>query len=361
MKKFIALALTLAMLVSCLVFTASAEDSVAVLAESDVSAVNTGDTFTVNVRVTDADNVVGGVQGVLDVNNANIVGVTVNDEVKTWNNTDDEKTIYKLDEENDTVTFAALNSLEESSYATRLWLKVECEATAAGTATAELKNVKASDKSANLIADVATTDLSVVVSEPAANAPAVTVKGFALRPIKAVMNQALVVGADVLNFADAADITEIGVVFYPTGLLNGAELTYDNPNAIVAKASVGTPTFDAIVTENNLNGILKFGFDSESDALKFLGTKVTARVYYIKNGVAIYANNDVDKYIKNGVVKKAALNHILDRGNAVEEAAVVGDITKAQFDAAKINLKTTVEGWEANRQLVLNYLINNNK
>ena len=50
MKKFIALALTLAMMVSCLVFTASAENSVSVLLEGP-SAVSTGDTFTVNVRV----------------------------------------------------------------------------------------------------------------------------------------------------------------------------------------------------------------------------------------------------------------------------------------------------------------------
>lgn len=354
MKKFIALALTLAMLVSCLVFTASAEDSVAVLAQGPTS-ITAGDTFTVDVRVKDSANVVGGVQGVLDVNGADIIGVTVNPEVKTWNNTEDEETIYKLDEAEDKVTFAALNSLDVDTHDTRLWFKVECKAATDDVAVI-WDGVKVSDKEANLIT-AATSGLNIAVSNPAEGEASISVAGFGLRDTNDVEKQALVVGSEIANFEKFANLTEVGVIFYPTGLLDGAELTLDNENAVVASAKAGTANFNAIVEGGTFNGILSFGFSTPNKAYRFLGTKVTARVYYKLGTEVHYVSNTVDKYIVNGVVNKAALNHILDNGNQVTTPA--GEITVAEFNTAKAALNTSITGWQDNRQLVLDFLVEN--
>ena len=358
MKKFIALALTLAMLVSCLVFTASAEDSgVAVLAQGPTS-VTANDTFTVKVRVQDTNKVVGGVQGVLKVEGADITGVTVNDDVMKRNNTEDEKTIYKLDEEKDTVTFAALNSLDEDTYDTRLWFMVECQAATSDVAVI-WDGVKVSNKEANLI-EAAKTGLNVTVNDPATEAY-ISVNRFGIKDTNDVEKQGLVIGSTITNVAKFTNLTEVGVVFYPTGLLNGAELKIDTAGAVVASAKKDTDIFNAIVTkkDGSFNGVLNFGFSSPDKALRFLGTKVTARVYYKLGEEVHYVSNTVDNYIVNGVVNKAALNHILDKGNAVEEADVVGKPTKAEFDAAKELLKTTADKWQDNRQLVLDFIINN--
>lgn len=354
MKKFIALALTLAMLASCLVFTASAEDSVEVIAQGPTS-ITAGDTFTVDVRVKDSANVVGGVQGVLNVNGADIIGVTVNPEVKTWNNTEDEATIYKLDEAEDKVTFAALNSLDVDTHDTRLWFKVECKAATDDVAVI-WDGVKVSDKEANLI-EAAKTGLNIAVSNPAEGEASISVAGFGLRDTNNVEKQALVVGSEIANFDKFENLTEVGVVFYPTGLLGGAELTIDNENAVVASAKAGTANFDAIVKGGTFNGILAFGFSTPDKAYRFLGTKVTARVYYKLGETVHYVSNTVDKYIANGVVNKAALNHILDNGNKVTTPA--GEITVEEYNIAKAALNTSITGWQDNRQLVLDFLVEN--
>lgn len=355
MKKFIALALTLAMLVSCLVFTASAEDnSVAVIAQGPTS-ITAGDTFTVDVRVKDSANVVGGVQGVLDVNGADIIGVTVNPEVKTWNDTEDEETIYKLNEAEDKVTFAALNSLDVDTHDTRLWFKVECKAATDDVAVI-WDGVKVADKEANLI-EAAKTGLNIAVSNPADGEASISVKGFGLRDTNNVEKQAIVIGSEISNFDKFENLTEVGVLFYPTGLLEGNELTIDNEKAIKASATVGSANFNAIVAGGTFNGILDFGFSSKDNALKFLGTKVTARVYYKLGTEVHYVSNTVDKYIVNGVVNKAAINHIINNGKLVTTPA--GDITVEAFNTARANLNTNIQGWQANRQLVLDFLIQN--
>ena len=93
MKKFIALALALAMMVSCLVFTASAESGVVVRLEGPAN-ITAGADFQVKVRVTDPSRLVGGVQGVIDVTGAEFKSLEANPVLKTWNNTEDEKTIF---------------------------------------------------------------------------------------------------------------------------------------------------------------------------------------------------------------------------------------------------------------------------
>ena len=358
MKKFIALALTLAMLVSCLVFTASAESGVVVALQGPATA-QAGETFQVEVRVTDANKVVGGVQGVIDVTGATVVDVQVNSELQNWNKTTDNTTIYKTTD-ND-ITFAALNSLADDTHATRLWFKVTYQVVAEDAVSVNLKDVKVSDKSAALINDVATSDVAITVVDPVSD-PVVTLNGMGmLQGTDNVEEQALMVNAGV-SFPNKADIAEFGVVFYPTSLLGGAELTVNTSGAVIAKVTKeNTALFNSIVDAEDatFNGLLMFGFSSKTNALKFLGTKVTARVYYkTTEGDVVYSSNNTvgngesNKYIKSGTAKKAGLNVLLDNG-----AKITDHTDEAAYNAAVAGLSTSNADWEANREYVLKYVI----
>ena len=357
MKKFIALTLALAMMVSCLVFTASADNGVAVTVQGP-STVVTGGTFQVKVRVTDVENVVGGVQGTIDVTGATVTKVQVNPELKDWNKTSDETTIYKI-EDND-ITFASLNHLVADTYDTRVWFIIDYTATDASSVAVALKNVKVSDKAAKAYTSVATNDLTIDVIDETVDPSVALTKAGIDGKAEVADKQAMLVYADVKNI-DNDDITDIGVVFYPTSLLGGVELTVDTQGAVVAnvnKASDAT-LFNNIVKKGSFIGALQYNFSEGTDnALKFLGTKVTARVYYkTTDGKIVYASNaSDDKYIKNGVVSKAALNTILNFSNTVTDPV---DNDKDVYDAAKVALNTNVEGWQANRAYVLKYCVRN--
>lgn len=362
MKKFIALALTLAMMVSCLVFTASADASGVVVELQGPTSVAAGDTFQVKVRVTDPNCRVGGVQAILDVTGAEFVSIEANPDLNDWNNTDDVNTIYKV-AEND-VTFAALNSLEASSYDTRLWFKANYKvAEGAENVTVALENVKVADKTANLVTDFAEKEVNATVVDPATD-PVLTLERMGLRYNSAdkynVGKSAIVVGADLANF-DKTKVTEVGVVFLPTALLGGKELTRTTPDAIVASIDSDDADFEQVFNSDKFNGVLNFGFDTNEKALRFLGTKVSARFFYVVDGKTYYSDNTPeDKYIQNGVGSKAALNHIVDRADNVETAVEGSTYTKADYDAARNALDTnTDDNWQTNRQTVFTFFVDN--
>ena len=364
MKKFIALALTLAMMVSCLVLSASAASGVEVSLQGPAS-IQTGDTFQVKVRVTDPANTVGGVQGVVNVTGATVVNVQANPELLTWNNTDAVDTLYKT--ENEDITFAALNSLEASSYATRVWFIITYQATAEEVSVV-LDGVKVSDKSANLITDAVDTDLgAIAVTTPDPADPSIAIDNAALLVSRAsggqyeianTANKSGIVINGSFNMADA-DVTEFGVVFYPTGLLDGAALTVDTEGAVIAKVTKGHGLYDAVKAGTpNFAAALKFAFNTDEQALRFLGTRVTARAYYKVGEEIVYASNSpADTYVKNGVADKAVLNIIIDKGPSVPEMDAEGSVTKEEFDAALTGLKTSNANWQDNRAKALKYVV----
>lgn len=364
MKKFIALALALAMMVSCLVFTASAEDSVAVTLQGPTTVVKDG-TFQVKVRVTDTQNVVGGVQGKVDVTGATVTKVQVNPDLLTWNKTSDANTIYKL--ENNDVTFASLNHLVADTYDTRVWFIIDYQVTDAEAVSVALANVKVSNKEAKAITTVATSDLAIDVIDTATD-PNVSLMGAGIYGYEEakngtedcttlVDNQGMLVYAEVDNI-DVDAVTDIGVVFYPTSLLGGDELTVETQGAVVANVNkVDNATlFNNIATAGYFYGELDYNFSETVNALAFLGTKVTARVYYKTANGIVYASNTVDKYIKNGVASKAALNTITDKAGAVTNPTWVGD---GDYATARAGLNTSNEKWQENRAYVLEYCVRN--
>lgn len=354
MKKFIALALALAMMVSCLVFTASAESSVVVELQGPES-IATGATFEVKVRVTDASNIVGGVQGTVDVEGATLVKVESNPELNVWNSTEDTTTLYKQD--GDDITFAALNSLEANTHDTRLWFILTYTATA-DEVSVNLANVKVSNKDAQLIA-AENKNLAISVINPVAD-PYMSVTSASLiakAEANVVENQGMVVKADFANLSD--DVTEFGVIFYPTALLAGKELTLETQGAVVAKTlkAEQPAMYEAVMNDGKFQALLKYAFNTEEDALRFLGTKVSARAYYKIGDKVVYTSNANGSYINGGVANRAALNVVLDNAGKITDP--VDGITKEQYEEAAKGLTTNVEGWQANRKTALKYLVDN--
>lgn len=359
MKKLIALVLTVAMLVTCFAFSASAETTTTpeLVAEGPANAV-VGDTITVKIRLNDTEKVVGGVQGTITATNATVDSVTVNPDLQTWNDTKDNATIYKL--ENNVITFAAVNALKDSDtkYDTRVWFiityvvgegetKIDVEAKAA-TKDAATQNIVCKD-------------LSVAKPVIEEGTPEIKLTAMGIKDEVDVLKQGIVVKGTF--DADPSKITEFGVLFLPTSLVPAEGLKVENADAIVAKVDNNNSDFANYVNADEFNAVLKFGFDEDVDALRFLGTKVTARVYYKDaEGNVNYATNNVDSYIQDGIANKAAMNAIVDNGDKVTVDTNLSDIDVEDYDAAKKTLNTASNEetvWTASRKTVLEFAVDN--
>lgn len=364
MKKLIALVLTIAMLASCFVLSASAETTPEFVAEGPANAA-VGDVITVKVRLNDAGKDVGGVQGTITATGATVQSVEVNPDLKTWNDTDDVNTIYTRNAEKTVITFAAVNALKntDTKYDTRVWFIIKYEVTAANPVI----DVEAKAATKNAAAQTITaTDLRITTPEASASEPVATLNLSGILPEESALNQGILINATVNIPAESiTKVSEFGVVFYPTALLDGEELTYDFEGAAKATIKSSDNDFMTYVNQGNFNAILNFGFtgdDAETKALRFLGTKVTARVYYVMNGTAKYSTNNVDDYIQNGISEKTAINAILDNGDVFADAGyAAGDITVQQYNEAKGAIHTVRDAdvWEANRATILEYAVEN--
>lgn len=349
MKKFIALALALAMMVSCLVFTASAEEAAGVeIMLQGPNNIKAGTAFQVKVRVSDGTLDVGGVQAVVDATGATLKKVEVNSEVLRWNNTQAKETIYKIENEED-VTFAALNELKSTSYSTRVWFILDYVANEdADKVEINLTGVKVSDKSANLMS-CKTKDLDISITDPTKDPIIEVVKSSILKDEPLAANQGLTLDADI-TLPKNVEVDEFGVVFYPTSLLGGKELTIDNEHAIKAFVEKGSDSYESIKANGgHFSGILNFGFNDETAALKFLGTRVTARAYYRIGDTVVYASNSTaDSYLQGGTANKAALNTILSE---------ITEDAPQEIKDATANLSPTSDIGLANRKALLAYVI----
>lgn len=331
MKKIIAFVLVLAMVLSVCAFSASAATAPSVVLEGAATAV-AGETYTVSVRLNGADDVAG-VQGEIAYANATVKEIVVNPQLRTWNNTEDDNTIVYND--GNSVNFATLADVT----GTRLLVKITF--TVAEGATFSLANVKFADDNAAVLEGTTGAALApTVISAEAAKS--VSIVGVGMRPEETATKQAVVVRGKV----DADDVKEIGVLFYPTQLLNGKALTLETAGAVKAVATENLENILAV--EEGFDGILNVDFEDELKAAKFLGVKVTSVVYYKDSeGNVTYSSNTVDKYIKNGVASKAILNTALDKVKGVESNEL--DAALADLD----NVATMV----ANRNIVLKYAV----
>ena len=307
MKKIIAFVLTVAMVLSVCVFSVSAETTPAIVLEGAEKVV-VGDEYTVSVRINNAD-AVAGVQGELVYEGATVSEIVVNPQVTAWNNTEDDDTIV-YDDKN-SVNFATLIG---DLTGTRLLIKVTFKTTADPKFT--LENVKfADDNAAALTGTSANLDPVAVATE----AGVAKLNKVGMLDESDGCKQGVVVNGSIT----AEDVTEFGVIYYPTQLLGGEALTLDTKGSVVAYTTDLTDIKDFDAT-------LKFAYADDAKAAKMLGVKISAVVYYKDaKGGTHYSANSVDKYIQGGVASKAVLNVALDKvahitGDAELEAAIAG-------------------------------------
>lgn len=330
MKKLIALVLAFAMLVTVFSFSASAAAAPELVLEGAATAA-VGEDYTVAIRLNDADNTVGGIQGELAYTGAKVKTVEVNPDVLAYNNTTDVSTVAKDD--GDSVNFAAVANLKGENYDTRIWVIVTFEIT--GNANFSLANVMFSNKSA-----VEITGNTGAALAPKAPAAGVVLKGFTMVNETKAVDQAIVVTADV----SATNVKEFGVVFYPTQLLKGEKLTVDTEGAIKAYLSATDAAFKENLDREYFDATLNVNFKDELTAAKFLGIKVTAVAYYIdSNDNVVYSENNVDGYIQGGVADKAILNVAIDAANANQIAIPDLDTVETMVANRDALLKAVVE------------------
>lgn len=349
MKKLIAVVLTVAMMLTVCAFSVSAEAAAPQLVAEGAANVQVGDKYTVNIRLNDAGKIVGGFQGELKFSGATFDSAVVNPDVLVYNNTDDATTVIKADE--DSVNFATVADLKGENYATRIWFKVTFVIT--GDANFTFENVVFSDKNAT---EIDGTFVNLDPTVPAVGATQITLEKQGIREGVTPAAQGIVVNAGIVGVTDA--VTEFGVVFYPTSLLKGAELTVATEGAVVASVTKDDENFAKFVNAEKFNAVLNFNFSSDENAAKFLGTKVSARVFYKTADGVFYSANSVDKYIQGGVSSKAVLNTVLDyAGDGIDPNH--SDVETEEYVAAKAGLNTTATNWEANRCTVLKYAVQN--
>ena len=307
MKKIIAFILTVAMVLSVCAFTVSAETTPAIVLEGAAKVV-VGDDYTVSVRINNAD-AVAGVQGELVYEGATVKEIVVNPQVTAWNNTEDNNTIV-YDDKN-SVNFATLIG---DLTGTRLLIKVTFTITA--DPNFKLENVKFADDNAAALTGTSTGLDPVAVATEAGIAKLSKVGMLAESDGR---NQGIVVNGCIT----AKDVTEFGVIYYPTQLLGGQALTLDTEGAVVASTT-------NLADINDFDATLKFAYKDATKAAKMLGVKISAVVYYKDATGTHYSANSVDKYIQGGVASKAVLNVALDK-----VAHITGD---AELDAAKAGI-----------------------
>ena len=352
MKKLIALVLSVAMMLTLGVLTVSAESDVALVLEG-ADKVLAGEDYVVSIRLNDASNQVGAFQGELTYTGATVKSIAVNPMVNEFNNGAANSDIIKDD--GDSVNFVTLADVKGENPSTKLWFKVTF--TVAEGATFALDKVVVSDKTAAALACDATSTLAPEVF----SAPSGEEEGDAFVTLNRVgiieqtipNDQAILIEAGISVPANV-EVEEYGVVFYPTALLGANELTVETAGAAIAKISAGAGKFDKLIADGKFCALLHFNFSTDVKAAQFLGTKVSARVFYKVDGEYAYSFNSVDKYIQNGASSKAALNTILDYGN--QNCA-----NDSAFNTAKEGLNTSDANWYENRCTVLECVVNKAK
>ncbi len=313
MKKLIALVLSVAMLVSCFAISISATAATAELVLQGAEYAAAGETYTVNVRLNDADDQVGGIQGTIKYEGASVTSIVANPEVLGYNKDAAQGTVI-TDDINGNIKFASVAVLadDKDNYDTKIWFKVTFTIDdSSSTATQiSLADVIFSDKSANVLDGKADTVLTP--ADPSTHADLLEV---GMLNAETADTQGVVVHAKV--GVAAGDIKEYGVLFYPTQLItDDCPLAYDNDKVLKAslvKENNPTEFSKYLNSDYGFDATLKIAYTEKINASKFLGVKVSSVVYYVSNdGTVSYSQNSVDEYIQGGVANQAILNKALD-------------------------------------------------
>ncbi len=345
-KKIAALVLSLAMLATMFAFSASAAAEANLYLEGPDKA-TVGDIYTVSVRLSDAGNEVGGFQGKITYTNAEYVSAQIHPNVLNLNDATADLANTVVTDNGSTVDFVTVTDVKGTNPANAIWFKVSFKVTAAG-ATFTLNGEKLSNKTG--------TDTVAETVTGEALAPAVVSDAFAINEIGMknttdAKTQGLVYKVTFAGGEIPEGATEYGMVFYPTSLLNG-ELTVNTEGAVKANVVEGDAAFDTIPTDDGSYwAYLNFAFENEDTAYKFLGTRITARAYYVVDGTAYYSDN-TSADVTDGVANKAVLN-------VAKEfvAGYTGDADMTAVNAAIADLDGA--NFKENRGTLLQFVVDN--
>ncbi len=332
-KKLVALVMALAMLATMFAFSASAAegDTLKIVAGDPV----VGENYEVSVKVVDADDSVGGVSGVITVENATLSDVAVNEKLLADNKTEDKNTIVKV--EGNSFKFAAVGNDGE-------WFKLtltgfEAETTIKVTASdVKASNATGSETTSlvveNFLKVVPTTDTGINVS------------GTSIRETKDVTEQGMRYAVTFDDDFDFSQVTEVGVIYAPKQLVDMSNFTIGaDENIKVVKAASTDAIFDYIKSDKAFNAYIMTGIaDDEAGSYKMLGVRVAARAYYKIGDKVYYSNNNEDaKEITSGIAGRAVLN-----------AAMAMAATKTDEFADKAQYSDNTR-----RQALINYVCDN--
>ena len=332
LKKIIAVLVTLTMLLGAFALTAAAADVTVTL--TGRTQMEAGDSYFADLKVSGST---GGVQGTIeyDTDALEYVGVTYSDAFEAANA--DLETVAAVSEEDGTIKFVGLNP-----GADKVWFTLEFTVKTEGeVAIGKAFTVKASNT-----AGTATVSAEVVGASVVAVAPdKVDMEGATIKATAKAGEQDLKLIAKV-NALDKK-VVEYGVIFLPTQLLNGAELSSDldyvygtTASGKDIKAVVARVKGDDLEVNVDLYATLTGSASYSAGAL--IQVDITSRAYAVlDDGTVLYSNNDKeDTNIVDGYAVKSIIGVSKSIANSIKDEAVYSKDTIANVGALQTILDT---------------------
>lgn len=311
MKKFVAILLSVALLVGVSVWPASAEGTVNVYIDGPSQLEAGASTLPVSLYV-NGDVAVGGVQGTLlfNANQVTYAGVTLRDDVAALGNT--EAVSVNVNADVGKLTFVLTSNVTGGKAPADAWMTVNftLKNTAVGSATSVQlhgADLVLSDMTGDneLFADVNLTMVAVNARVMADTEEAVNMKGATIRTSTEVQGLRFESERAASPDADMSKLTEVGVLMFPTALLyDGQELTKETVGKQGTVPAVASTT-DADKLELIKNGEKLYATLSNGTTNGRANVAITARSYMVIDGVTYYSHNDVvDTNVSDGTASK---------------------------------------------------------
>lgn len=359
-KKIAALVLAFAMLATMFAFSASAETAANLYLEGPDNATK-GELYTISIRLSDASNLVGGFSGTLTYSGATVEGTQVHPSVLALNNTTDASTVITK-EGTDKIKFVTVTRVDGANTTNpvdAIWFKVQFKVTG-DAASFALGDVKFSNKEGKaLLSETEGTVGGTLAPQVAAEvADNYSIDEIKIKDTADATKQGLGYAVSFPGGEIPEGATEYGVVFLPTKLLDGGELTVETANAVAAKVNKDAEPerFASSVENGTYWAYLSFNFSSEDKAYQFLGTKVSARAYY-KIGNAIYYSDNTNTIgVEDGVADKAVLNVAKELAVKVQNNQSTVTLDKLAEALADLDGETT---YKTNRGTLLQFVTDN--
>ena len=312
-KKIMALVLAFAMLATMFAFSASAEAAPSVSLVGPTS-VATGEDCIVVVNLNGDGNTIGGVGGTITFRDATLASVQTTKTILGYNDAADKNMVIHQTGTNE-VKFATL--FENDGKSTRSIFRLTFTVKNAASFKVDVDYTVS-----NKDGQAALADTTISYDPDMAAAARLTVTDVKIANTADIKEQGMLIDAAFTK--TPAGVTEYGVLFCPTQLLDDNGLTLD---AMETNSNIRcVASNEAVSNIGSYNGYIKFGFADENNAAKMLGVKISAVAYYKVGETVYYSENTINQLVDNGVVNKAVLNIALNKAKAVIDEADASEL-----------------------------------